>query len=233
MRNKKEIRELVAGGYLQQAAQSAMEYAEASTDMDTLNGLIAIHSDLQNFQNLWNANLISFEEFSRTQARATNDLLGRIDELPDEPSPVSKKTRVQDVHLKWLIFYLFISAKLILIGWTLFMWETKGFLNSEVFSLFNAMLPGLVLNVSIMFRELFRSGIDGYSKRRYVPPQLRALAWVIFPSYIAVQIFITIAKMKGDFSFEIASTAFMAVETGLGLYMGEIVEGLFKKKDIS
>jgi hypothetical protein len=128
------------------------------------------------------------------------------------------------------MFYLFITAKFVVFGWAAFMWRYYGFQNAEAFSLFNALLPGFILNASIMFRSLFQTGVAGNVQRRYVPLQFRNLIWLIFPSYIALQIFITIKKVQGDLPFEMATVAFLAVETGLGVFMGEMVDGLFKKK---
>jgi hypothetical protein len=229
MRNKKELRALVADGQLIDAAQGAFEYAEQASDTETLNGIIALQADLEKSKDLWATNQISFEEYARAQARVTQSLLDRIDELSDEASPKSARGRIKESKFKWLVFYTFITAKLIVFAWAAIMWNLYGFQTGEIFSLFNALLPGLILNASVMFRSLFKTGVEGYAQVRYVPTQFRSLVWVIFPSYILAQIVITILKMHGDLRFETASAAFLAVETGLSLYMNEVVEGLFKK----
>ncbi len=231
MRNKKELLALVTDGQLTDAVSGALEYAEAAADTDTLNGLITLQSDLSKHSNFWNSGQISFEELARGQARITSALLGRIDELPDAPTRVATRSRIREDSFKWLVFYLFLIVKLLVLAWAVFMWQTKGFQNAEAFSLFNAMLPGLVISASMMFRSLFRASIDNSAPRRYVSLRFRTFVWLAFAAYFAVQAFLIVQKVKGNLSFELASLAFVAVETALGQFMSEIVEGVFRKKE--
>lgn len=230
MRNKKELRDLVADGQLGDAVAGAVEYAEAAADTDTLNGLVMLQSDLSKHRDFWNTGQISFEEFARAQARITSALVGRIDELPDAPTRKAAVGRMREDGFKWLVFYLFLIVKLLVLGWAVFMWQTKGFQNAEAFSLFNALLPGMIINASIMFRSLFRASIDNAAPRRYVATHFRTLVWLAFAAYFLLQAFLIVQKVKGHLSFELASLAFAAVETALGQFMSEIVEGVFKKE---
>lgn len=230
MRNKKELRDLVADGQLTDAVADAVEYAEAAADTDTLNGLLTLQSDLAKHRDFWNTGQISFEEFARAQSRITSALVGRIDELPEAPTRKAAYERIREDKFKWLVFYLFLLVKLLVLGWAVFMWQMKGFQNAEAFSLFNALLPGMIINVSIMFRSLFRTSIESDAQRRFVSTRFRTLVWLAFMAYFVVQAFLIVQKVKGHLSFELASLAFAAVETALGQFMSEIVEGIFKKE---
>lgn len=230
MRNKKELRDLVADGQLPDAVAGALEYAEAAADAETLNGLVALQSDLSKHRDFWNTGQIAFEEFARAQARITSALVGRIEELPDAPTKKAASERILEDGFKWLVFYLFLVVKLLVLGWAVFMWQTKGFQNAEAFSLFNALLPGMIINASIMFRSLFRSSIDSAAPRRYVSTRFRTLVWMAFLVYFVVQAFLIVQKVEGQLSFELASLAFVSVETALGQFMSEILEGVFKKE---
>ncbi|MCB0527330.1 MAG: hypothetical protein KDC61_19115 [Saprospiraceae bacterium] len=230
MRNKKELRDLVADGQLTDAVADAVAYAEAAADDETLNGLFSLQSDLAKHRDFWNTGQISFEEFARAQARITSALVGRIDELPETPTRKATRQRIREDRFKWLVFYLFLLAKLLVLAWAVFMWQTEGFQNAEAFSLFNALLPGLIINASIMFRSLFRTSIESSAPRRFVSPRFRTLVWLAFMAYFVVQAFLIVQKVKGNLSFELASLAFAAVETALGQFMSEVVEGIFKKE---
>jgi hypothetical protein len=230
MRNKKELHDLVADGQMTDAVSGALAYAEAAADTDTLNGLIALQSDLAKHRDFWNTGQISFEEFARAQARITSGLIGRIAELPEAPTRTAARRRIRESGFKWLVFYLFLIAKLLVLGWAAFIWQTKGFQNAEAFSLFNALLPGMIVNASMMFRSLFRASIDGDSPQRYVSTRFRTLVFVAFTAYFFVQAFLIVQKVVGNLSFEMASLAFVGVETALGQFMGEIVEGVFRKE---
>ena len=60
---------MIADGQLEDAAAAALAYAEAAGDVNTLNGLLALNSDLQLHRQVWLSGQISFEEFSRQAAR--------------------------------------------------------------------------------------------------------------------------------------------------------------------
>ena len=229
MRNKKELRDLVADGQLTEAVAGAVEYAEAAADTDTLNGLLALQSDLSRHRDFWNTGQVSFEEFARAQARIASGLVGRIDELPDAPTRSAVQSRIREEGFRWQVFYLFVMAKLLVLSWAAFMWQTEGFQNAEAFSLFNALLPGMVINASIMFRSLFRASVAGTAPRRYVARRFRTLLWLALGAYVLVQNFLIVQKVNGNLTFELASLAFVAVETALGQFMSEIIEGVFQR----
>lgn len=229
MRNKPELRALIGDGQLDAAVEGAVEYAEAAADVDTLNGIIALKSDLAQAKDLWHKQQLSFEEFARASARINAALLARVSELPDAPTRQAAESRLKEEGFRWLVFYLFLAAKLGVLAWAAFLWQTEGFLNTEAFSLFNALLPGMAVSASLMFRSLFKSSTDADAPRRYVRARFRALVVLVFAGYVAAQLFLTLQKVKGNLSFELASISFAAVETALAHFMGDLVEGLFKR----
>lgn len=230
MRNKKELRDLLADGQLGDAVSGALEYAEAAGDADTLNGLIALQSDFSKHRDGWHSGQISFEEFARAQARITSALLGRIHELPDAPTPAAARLRIREDRFKWRFFYLFLIFKLLVFFWVVFNWRTKGFEIAQAFVLFNALLPGMVISTALMFRSLFRASLESDAPRRYVARRFSTFTWVMFGAYLLVQCFLVVQKVNGNLSFEVTSVAFISVESALSLFMGEIVEGVFKKE---
>lgn len=228
MRSKKEIRDLLAEGRLPEAAADALAYAEASGDTETYNGLIALNHDMNRHHETWLSGQLSFEESARVQARLTQHLLGRIDELPDAPNPAAARKRMSESKFKWLVFYLFLGCKVLVFGWTAFIWQVEGFTSEEAFTAFTALLPGLIVYAGIMYRHLFRSSL-GEGPRRYVPARLRGLLWLFFPAYVLLQVFLVTQKAYGNMSFATMNLALLAVETGFGQFVGEVVEEVFKK----
>ena len=45
-----------------------------------------------------------------------------------------------------------------------------------------------------------------------------------------VQVFLVTEKVKGNITFTTMNLALIAVEAGMGRFIGEMVEGLFKEK---
>lgn len=230
MRNKREIRAMIADGKLDEAAQAALNYAEAAAEAETLNGMIALQSDLAQVKEFWITGAVSYEELIRSQARITQGLLQRVDELPEAPTPQASQRRIREEQFKWLVFYGFLLAKLLVFAWAFFVWQVEGFANAEAFSLFNALLPGTVINASLMFRSLFRSSMDAYAQRRFVQKRFRGLVIWVFLGYIVVQYFLILQKVKGNLSFELATLGFAAIETALGQFMSELLDGIFKRE---
>lgn len=229
MRNKHEIRALIVDGKLDEASKAALEYAEAAAEAETLNGLIVLQADLAQAKELWLSGQVAYEELARSQARITQGLLQRVDELPDAPTPRASNRRIRKENFKWLVFYGFLLAKFLVFAWAFFVWQVEGFVNAEAFSLFNALLPGTIINASMMFRSLFRSSMNAYVQRRFVQKRFRGLIICAFLGYVLAQYFLVFQKVKGNLSFELATLVFAAVETALGQLMSEIVEGIFKE----
>jgi len=51
-----------------------------------------------------------------------------------------------------------------------------------------------------------------------------------FFGYTVVQVFLVTEKVKGNITFTTMNLALVAVEAGMGRFIGEMVEGLFKEK---
>lgn len=228
MRSKKELKDLISEGRLRDAAEAALTYAEAGGDAETQNGLITLNHDLNLHHETWMSGQLSFEESARVQAQLSRRLLDRIEELPDAPNPKAARKRMLESQYQWLVFYLFIAVKALVIGWAVFVWQVEGFTSEEAFTTFNGLLPGLVVYGSIMYRHLFRAGLTE-GPRRYVPGRFRTLLWVVFPIYFLVQLFLVSQKAYGNMTFTAMNLALLAVETGFGTFVGEVVEGVFKK----
>lgn len=231
MRSKKELQTMIADGQLEEAAAAALAYAEAAGDVNTLNGLLALNSDLQQHRQVWLSGQISFEEFSRQAARNTQRLLDRVEALPNEPTARAAQSRMKEESFKWMVFYQFVVTKILVVGFAFFCWKVWAFTNEEALNTLNALLPGLILYGSIMFRELFRAGLDASAPQRYVARRFRTFAWIIFPVYALVQVFIVYQKAAGEFTFTMMNLALLGVEAGMGRFVGELVDGVFKKKE--
>jgi Effector-associated domain 11 len=232
MRNKKEIRALIADGQMTDALEGAIAYAEQSGDIDTLNGLIALQSDFNKHRSVWNKGEIAFEEYARAQARITNALLARVSDLPDTPSKAATKSRMRKDRFKWLVFYLFMVAKVLVFAWILFVWQTEGLTIAQSSMLFSALLPGMVVHISVMFRHLFKDSVEGEQPLGYVAVRFRNLVAVAFLAYLMIQVILVIQKARGEWPFETMSAAFIGTEAFFGLFIAEIVEGVFKKDKV-
>jgi hypothetical protein len=228
-----QIREkaLIADGLLSEATDAAVAYAEAAADTETLNGLLSVQSALATQRQFHINGEISYEEHARALARLSRALLARTDALPDQPTPQASQQRLPESTFKWRIFYLFLVAKVFVVGLVLVIWNVEAFTQAEVLSLINALVPGFVLHASLMYRHLLRTGRTPLDYERFVPRRFWPLALLAHVGYVLLQGGLVWMKATGTLRFEIASPAFLVVETALAQFMGEMVEQVFKTKE--
>lgn len=229
MKSKKEMLKLIENGEINRAIEFAIDYAKVSTDTITHGEITELQGQLNEHTEKWSNHEVEFSEFARNYADLVTKLKDLIAALPYEPDPSVLKKRIKEGPFKWRIFYIYLITKLIVLGWAFFLWSTAyGFSSKEAFSLFSALLPGMIIYTTIMFRNLFKISMEGVSVRKYLPRQFKYLIWGVFIFYISIQFFLTVQKVEGNLDFEIAILSFTAVETGLGQFMSELTDKLFK-----
>jgi Effector-associated domain 11 len=231
--HKKEIRHLMTNGQLQEATTAALTYAEACGIAASVNVLSVLQSNLEVHRHLWGTGQISYEEFSREHARATQHLLDCLEELPEIPAPESAKQRLTDETVfKHRLFWMLVAAKTTVFLWTYYLWQTGGFQNEEALTAFSVLAPTFVAYISLMIADYLRTHREQVkSRRRYVSGMLTRLAFWLFPIYALAQIIIIGKKPSGDLSFAQMNAALAIVESILGGYVGQIVQAFFKKEE--
>jgi hypothetical protein len=231
MLSKKEIRDLISQGQLPEAAQAALEFAEKTDDTETLNGLLALNNQLNEQKANWLSGQIAYETFSREQARITHALLARLDALPN--APLKKGVpRMPEIQFKWRLFYGFILAKMLVFGawWLIWTWG-MGFSKDQAMAVFNTLIAGFVLYSAVMYRELYRASLDAYAPVRYVASSFQRLLWFLFSGYVLIQVLLMIQGASAKFDFTVMNMLLILVETGLGRYMAEFMDGVFRRKE--
>jgi len=96
-----ELQALIADGKLDKAVREVTRQAERSGEADWLHRALHLSGRFRELQQREHANLISFEEASRSRAQVAHALLALVQELP-EPDATSPKALFQG-PLRWLI----------------------------------------------------------------------------------------------------------------------------------
>ncbi|MBC7777485.1 MAG: hypothetical protein H7246_18780, partial [Phycisphaerae bacterium] len=203
MSSKKDIRELMAQGQLREATAAALAYAETCGIAETANALTVLQGNIEENRHQWGTGQIAYEDFARHHARATQGLADSLDELPDEPTPGKGSKRLTEENaFKRRLFWMLVSAKFLVFGWTYYLWQTGGFQNEEALTAFSALAPAFVAYISLMLADYLRIQRDhGPPRRRYVSGTLTKVAFWLFPLYALAQMFIVGRKAQGALSF--------------------------------
>ena len=234
--SKRDIRRRIAEGELKPAAEAALAYAEYCGSADTANQLTALQSRLSEHGNQWNTGQISYEEFSRAQAKIAYDLTAIADDLPDHPAPnAAKRPLTDETTFKKRLFYFLCASKLAVLAAAWHQFSTGGFDMARLLTVVGLLAPLFVTYITIMLGDYLRQQRDELPpRRRYVSGPLVTFAYVLFPLYTLSMLYAIRACAGGSevdlYQVEDLTKLFALIETLLGVYVGQIVGAFFKKE---
>lgn len=135
--------------------------------------------------------------------------------------------------LKSRIFFFMILSKVFVVFIVLFHWQTGGYSLSETLATIALILPLFTVYLTAMVKDtLANPYVDKRKKSKQIKGSITFLTYVIFPLYtLAIIYFISLKPQPGPFHFEHLQAAIAGIETGFGIYIGQIVFALFRKED--
>ena len=232
---KKELTNLIARGDLKEAAAAALDYAVFCGAERAANTLTVINSRLGDHAAKWNTGQISYEEFSRAQAKIAYDLTATLEELPAQPAPnAGRKKLLDEAAFKKHLFYGMIAAKaaVLLCLWhhSNFASGTGSFTKSELFATMALLAPVFVAYLSAMLADYLRQHQqDTIGIKRYVSGPLVGTAYWLVPLHALALMSVIEMKAATEITFAEMNTGLALVETLLGGYVGQIVFSFFRK----
>lgn len=133
--------------------------------------------------------------------------------------------------LKKRIFIFMLIAKALVLLFVVFHWETGGFDKTQTAAAITLIIPLFSVYATVMANEYIK---NRYQTKREKGIKLTStfttLTYIVFPVYVLSIIGLVQMKATGTFSFSEFQTFLTTIETGLGVYVGQIVFGLFKKE---
>lgn len=195
---------------------------------------------------------VSYENLSQRLVQIQSSLLDIIEKLPDEITVQAALHQVKpkefnpsqlgipEDKFKNQVFILMIITKVIVFGWIYFHYQTGGFIIGEAQATAAILLPVFAAYFSAMMDEKIRNRYVSdklvIKKERYIRNSLRYITYALFPLYTYFLIVIIGWKAQGllavkpEESLEQMNSLLALVETGLGVYIGQVVFALFKKE---
>jgi|GEM_PF-714617 len=235
--SKSDIRKRIALGELKEAVAEALEYALYCQLEEPANQLTISSSRLSDHVSKWNTGLLSYEEFSREQAKIAYQLTGILSSLPEKASPQrGQKKLLDEATFKKRLFYGLIAAKALvllrLMYHSNFSSGTGGFTKAELFATMGLLAPVFVTYISAMLADYLRQHQrNEWRAPRYVSGPLVTMGYWLIPLHALALIYIIEQKAATELSFAEMNTGLALVETLLGGYIGQIVFAFFKKSD--
>ena len=225
-----DIRQQLAHGEIAPALEAALQYAEKSGVAETVNALTALSANLGQTRNLWNTGQLSFEEYARQHARASQAILDSLDRLPDQPTPAAARRMLPEETFKKRLLWMLAGGKLIVLGRLSHHWSTGGFNDEQGWVCMGMLAPMFASYLYIVLDDYLRAHKENKSTAvRYVSGPLVQLVWIIIPTYILALLFLMEKKvMPPHLSFAQMTAGFALVESVLGGYVSRVVSAFFK-----
>ncbi|MEZ4961968.1 MAG: hypothetical protein R2830_19225 [Saprospiraceae bacterium] len=229
---KSSIHELIGAGELETATTTALEYAEYCGLPDIANGLLTVQARAQDLQRNWMTGTLLYQDFTVTFSRLTSDLIAWVDSLPDTPKPAGpRKKFLTEAQFKKRIFILLFLIKVVVLFWLYYHWSTGGFTADQFQGTATTLIPIFAAYIAVMIDDYLRQYNSGLPRPRYISGPLIGIVYWLLPLYAIALVVLIALKAKGTMSFSSMNTWLALVESGLGLYVGKIVHGLFKKSE--
>lgn len=140
---------------------------------------------------------------------------------------------MKESQLKKRIFYFLLFAKVITILVILIEWQLRAYTKMEMFGTLTLILPLFTVYTTLMFKQFVQNKYVTNEKQasKTLTSTFRTSVFFVLPIYVIMIIAIIHGKATHIFKYEEMQAAIGLVESGFGVYVGQIVFELFKKEE--
>ncbi|MFK7947907.1 MAG: hypothetical protein AB8G11_09970 [Saprospiraceae bacterium] len=137
------------------------------------------------------------------------------------------------VKIKRRILSFMLLSKVLVILTILFHWQTGGYSTSEMLATITLIIPLFTVYITVIIKDTMENPYRNdavETPEKKVKKSLVNLTYIIFPIYIVMILYIISLKPQpGSFTFANLQTSIAIIESGLGVYIGQIIFTLFDK----
>ena len=242
---KKILRGLLADDKLEQLQENLREVAASDGHKDIENEVLLNAGRLSDYRKTLTIGTASGDELRILRNQIRLSFLNIIDALPDEitvsndPNQKPKKLMTEQRFKSW-IFGIMLVGKLLMIAFVFFQMDTGGLTQEQGLSIITLLLPALTAYLGAMLADIIRRRNDLFptgNDRKTVSSTLKRTTFIVLPLYFLF-LFLMInryaigymAQNDGEADFKSLTTWLGIIESGFGIYVGQIVYGLFRDK---
>ena len=243
---KKILRGLLADDKLEQLQAQLRDITDADDHKDLEKEVLLNAGRLSDYRQTLTIGTASGDELRILRNQIRLSFMNIIDALPDEitlKNDTSLKTPklMTEQRFKSWVFVLIFVGKLFIIGFVVFQIDTGGFTHEQGLSVIALFVPALTAYIGVMLADIIRRRNDLFptgNDRKTVSKTLQRTTFVLLPFYFLL-LFLMINRYAigymadsstNESDFKALMTWLGIIESGFGVYVGQIVYGLFREK---
>lgn len=221
-------------------AETAMEYLlVASKDeelADYRTEIILQSAQLAHFHKIRRENTEDYADLVRTRNKVNLALLNISENLPKEivlpvlPKKKLAKDQTSEAKFKDRLFGLLAIAKLFIIIFLFTLWESGTFTNDQFVATVGLLVPIFVTYLSLMMKEKVAEKDELLTTKKQVKKSFARMAYGLILFYVGALFLVINLRDPGVISFPQMNGLLALIESGLGVYVSQVIFAVFKKK---
>ena len=231
---KKHIRQLIADNRTEGALQSLLKATEDEALLNYHNEGVALLARFNQYQEDRRLGIADYDDLARTQIKINLALLDLTAKLPSEESvqQLKKKAGIRESTLKRYVLRIMVASKVLILGFLFILWDAGGFTDDQFIGTATLLVPLFTAYTVLMVRDATKYryvGIQPETTELLVTRRFKWMAYFTLIGYTLAIALVLYLKPPGILDYKQMSGMLTLVETGIGVYVGEIVFALFKK----
>lgn len=234
--NKKDVREWIADNQTEKALEVLLKATEPEALLNFHNQGVTLAARHRQYREDRRLGITDYDDLVRTKIKIDLALLDLIDKLPDEEEQRQlsrKKVGIRESTLKRHILRIMVASKVFILGFLFILWDAGGFTDDQFIGTATLLVPLFTAYTVLMVRDFTKSryvGLKPEQTELLVTNRFRWMAYFTLIGYTFAIALVLYLKPPGTLDYKQMSGMLTLVETGIGVYVGEIVFALFNKK---
>ncbi len=212
-------------------------------DRELYDDVVLLSSQFERCKREQRLGSTDFDRLIIIRTRIGRSLLDVINQLPQDIAAKiasgSKTTNrfkgIYEGRLKKQVLILTLGVKILLILNILHFapWQAGGITKSEILPTILLLMPVLSIYLTVMIPEYTKRRNELASTfilKKRVTRGFQLFIYIVFLVYALIALWVIGMKPRGVLSYEEIITWIALIEIGFGMFMGEVIFGLFKRK---
>jgi len=240
--DKKVLQAQLAADELEQCLAQLQSFADTASLPDVAREALLLAARLEDLRRDSRAGDTPPDTLNQVRNGIRRALLDLIEGMPEAGDKAASPARagMSERRFKMLIFSLMAVGKLCTVAYIVLHIDTGGFTQQQGLSVIALLLPAFTAYVGVMLAEVIQrrnevsAAKPGASELRPVSRAIRVATFTILPLYFLL-LWTLISRYTagywekdGESDFGALTTWLAILESGFGVYVGQIVYGLFK-----
>lgn len=225
----KHIHALISQGELAEALQALCAQAETAELTAPANKARTLLAKLSQVEEQSSLNTADYDDLERTRSRITQAALALVEEV--HPPQNQKRKGLSEQGFKQQVLWLLVFTKLVLVLYLFTLWQSGGLLVDQFTGVIGMLLPVLVSYIGLFWKDDIRYRHAGAAPERtaYVKRSFQVKTWGLLLAYLLVLVTVITLRGTGTIPYPAMVAMLVGVESYLGVYVGQLVFGLFEK----